>query len=92
MTKCWQSMHSRDTKKKNIDKDLENIQSTAKRVGWSEEEKAARVWKQLEGDLHDQVWVSESTRRSDGQGFGSRGLYSVRGTMEHAVGFPHPHG
>ena len=50
MTKCWQSMQSQDTKNLNLDKDLEDIQSTARRVGWSEEEKTARLWKQLEGD------------------------------------------
>ena len=50
MTKCWQSMQSRDTKNLRIDKDLEDIQSTAQRVGWSEDEKTATLWKQLEGD------------------------------------------
>ena len=30
-------------------KPLEDIQSTARKVGWSEEEKTARLWKQLEG-------------------------------------------
>ena len=34
----------------NLDKDLEDIQSTTRRVGWSEVEKTARLWKQLEGD------------------------------------------
>ena len=50
MTKCWQSMQSRDTKNLNFYKDLEDMQSTARSVGWSEEEKTARLWKQLEGD------------------------------------------
>ena len=50
MTKCWQSMQSRDTKKLNFDKDMEDIQTTARKVGWSEEEKAVRLWKQPEGD------------------------------------------
>ena len=50
MTKCGQSMQSRDTKNLNLYKDLENIQSIARKVGWSEEEKTARLWKQLEGD------------------------------------------
>ena len=50
MTKCWQSIPSQDTKNMNIYKDLEYIQSTARRVVWSEEEKTARFWKQLEGD------------------------------------------
>ena len=49
-TKCWQSMQSRETKNLNLGKDLEDIQSTVRKVGWSEEEKAARLWKQLEGD------------------------------------------
>ena len=43
MTKCWQSIHSRDTKNLNLDKDLEDIQSTARKVGWNEEEKTARI-------------------------------------------------
>ena len=34
----------------NLDKDLEDIQSTMRKVAWSEEEKAARLWEQLEGD------------------------------------------
>ena len=50
MTKCWQSMQSRDAQNLILDKDLEDIQSTARRVGWSDEEKTARPWKQLEGD------------------------------------------
>ena len=50
MTKCRQSMQSRDTKNLILEKDLEDIQSTAKRVGWCEEEKATKLWKQLEGD------------------------------------------
>ena len=50
MTKCWQSMQSWDTNKMNLEKDLDDMQSTARRVGWSEEEKTARLWKQLEGD------------------------------------------
>ena len=50
ITKCWQSMQSRDTKNLNLDKNLEDVQSTARKVGWSEDEKAARLWKQLEGD------------------------------------------
>ena len=45
MTKCWQSMQSVETKNLNFDKDLEDIQSTARKVGWSEEEKTARPWK-----------------------------------------------
>ena len=44
----------------------------------------------------DHEWVSESTirakrrrrRRSDGQGFGSRNLYSARGTIVHVVILP----
>ena len=32
-TKCWQSMQSRDTQNLNLEKDLEDIQSTARRVG-----------------------------------------------------------
>ena len=35
----------------NIEKDLEDIQSTARRVGgWCEEEKTTKLWEQLEGD------------------------------------------
>ena len=47
MTKCWKLMQSRDTKHSNLEQDLEDIQSTALRVGWCEEEKTARLWKQL---------------------------------------------
>ena len=50
MTKCWQSMQSQESKNLNLDKDLEDIQSTVRKVGWCEEEKAARLWKQMEGD------------------------------------------
>ena len=50
MTKCWQSMLRRDTKSLNLEKDLEDIQSTARRVGRFEEEQTAKLWKQLEGD------------------------------------------
>ena len=50
MTECWQSMQSRDTNNLNLEKDLEDIQSTARRVGWCEEEKTAKLWKQLEVD------------------------------------------
>ena len=50
MTKCWQSMQSRDIKNLNLEKDLEDIQSTARRVGCCEEEKTAKLWKQLQGD------------------------------------------
>ena len=31
-------------------KDMEDIQSTARRVGWCEEEKTTMLWKQMEGD------------------------------------------
>ena len=34
----------------NLGEDLEDIQSTSRKVGWSEEEKTARPWEQLEGD------------------------------------------
>ena len=34
----------------NLEKDLEDTQSTARRVGWCEEEKTTKLWKQLEGD------------------------------------------
>ena len=51
MTRCWQSVHSHEIKNLHLDKDLEDVQSTARRrVGWSEEEKTARLWKHLEGD------------------------------------------
>ena len=50
MTKCWQSMQSRDTNDMNLEKDLEVIQSTARRVGWCEKEKTTMLWKQIEGD------------------------------------------
>ena len=42
MTKCWQSKQSWVTENLN--------QSTVRQVGWSEEEKAARLWMQLDGD------------------------------------------
>ena len=48
--KCWQSVQSRGTKNLNLEKDWEDIQSTARRVGWCEEEKTAKLWKQLKGD------------------------------------------
>ena len=41
--------NNRDTKNLSLEKDLEDIQSTARKVGWSEEEKSAKLWKQLEG-------------------------------------------
>ena len=50
MTKCWQSTQSRDTKNLNLEKGLGDIQFTARRVGWCEEEKTAKLWKHLEGD------------------------------------------
>ena len=50
ITKCCQSMQSRDTKNMNLEKDLEDIQSTARKVGWCEEEKTTKLWKQFEGD------------------------------------------
>ena len=50
MTKCQQSIQSLETQNLNLNTDLEDIQSTARRVGWIEEEKTARLWKQLEGD------------------------------------------
>ena len=34
MTKFWQSMQSRSTKNLNLEKDLEDIESIARRVGW----------------------------------------------------------
>ena len=37
MTKCWQSMQSRDTKNMNLEEDLEDIHSGARRVGGNEE-------------------------------------------------------
>ena len=48
MTNCWQSMQSRDTKNMNIEKDLEEMHSTVRKVGWCEEEKTAKLWKQTE--------------------------------------------
>ena len=50
MTNCWQSMQSRDTKNTNLEKDLEDIHSTARRVGGNEEDKTRRLWAQDEGD------------------------------------------
>ena len=50
MTQCWQSIQSRDTKNMNLEKDLEDMHCTAKRVGWCEEEKTTKLWKQIEGD------------------------------------------
>ena len=57
MTKCWQSIQSRDTKNLNLEKALEDIQSTARRVGWCEEDKTAKLWKQLEVGIG--YWVAE---------------------------------
>ena len=51
MTKCWQSMQSRDSEHLNLEQGLEDIQSTALRVGWCEEEKTARLWKQLDEEV-----------------------------------------
>ena len=45
MTRCWQSMQKRDTENLNVDEDLEDVQSTARKAGWSEEEKTARLCK-----------------------------------------------
>ena len=50
MTKCWQSMQSRDTKNMNLEEDLEDIHSAARRVGGNEEDKTRRLWAQDEGD------------------------------------------
>ena len=50
MTKCWQSMQSRGTKNMNLEKDLEDIHSTARRVGGNEEDKTRRLWTQDEGE------------------------------------------
>ena len=50
MTKCWQSIQSRGTKNMNLEKDLEDLHSTARKVGWCEEEKTTKLWKQTEGD------------------------------------------
>ena len=50
MTKCWQSIQSRDTKNLNLEKGLEDMHSTARKVGWCEEEKTTKLWKQIEGD------------------------------------------
>ena len=33
-----------------FEKNLADIQSTTKRVGWCEKEKTTKLWKQLEGD------------------------------------------
>ena len=50
MTKCWQSIQSRGTNNMNPEKDLEDMHSTARKVGWCEEEKTTKLWKQIEGD------------------------------------------
>ena len=50
MTRCRQLMQRRDTKNMNLEKDLEDMHSTARNVGWCEEEKTTNLWKQLEGD------------------------------------------
>ena len=50
MTKCWQSVQGRSTKNMNLEKNLEDIQSTARRVGGNEEDKTRRLWAQDEGD------------------------------------------
>ena len=50
ITKLWQSMQSRETENSNFDKDLEDILSKMKKMGESEEDKAARLWKQFESD------------------------------------------
>ena len=51
MTQCWQSMQTRHREfELNLETNLEDIQFTARRVDWYEEEKTAKLWKQLEGD------------------------------------------
>ena len=34
----------------NLEKELEDMRSTARRVGWCEEEKTTKLWKQIEDD------------------------------------------
>ena len=48
MTKLLQSMQSRETKNLNLEKDLEDILSKMKQMGGGEQDKAARLWKQVE--------------------------------------------
>ena len=43
MTKYLQSMQSRETKNLNLDQDPEDIQSTMRKVGWSEEKRGKTV-------------------------------------------------
>ena len=43
MIKCWQSMQSRGTKNMNLEKDLEDIHSAARRVGGNEVDKTRRL-------------------------------------------------
>ena len=50
MTKCWQSVQSRGTNNMNLEKDVEDTHSTARRVGGNEEDKTRRLWAQDEGD------------------------------------------
>ena len=50
MTKCWQSEQSQDTNNLNLEDNLEDIHSTIKRAGGSEEDKTRRLWAQDEGD------------------------------------------
>ena len=49
-TQLWQSMQSRETKNLNLGEHLEDILSKIRQIGGIEEEKAARLWKQLEGE------------------------------------------
>ena len=39
MTKLWQSMQSGDTKNMNLDKEIEDVLSTVRKMAWSEEER-----------------------------------------------------
>ena len=50
MTKLWQLMQRRETKKLNLDKDLDEILSKIKQTGWSESTRKRRFWAQDEDE------------------------------------------
>ena len=50
MTKLWQLMQSRETNNLNLDKDLEDILTKMKQMGWSEAARTRRFWAQDEDE------------------------------------------
>ena len=59
MTKCWQSIQTRGTKNMNLEKDLEDMHSTARRVCWCEEEKTTKLWEAAAALNFSQRWNAQ---------------------------------